>query len=58
MRWLELARRAARLMVGVGDYDTYLRHRAAAHPGEKVMSRGEFYANRAENRFGGVSRCC
>jgi uncharacterized short protein YbdD (DUF466 family) len=45
-------------MVGVGDYDTYLRHRAAAHPGEKVMSRGEFYVNRAENRFGGVSRCC
>jgi uncharacterized short protein YbdD (DUF466 family) len=45
-------------MVGVPDYDTYLRHRAEAHPGETVMSRGEFYAERAEKRFGGVSRCC
>jgi uncharacterized short protein YbdD (DUF466 family) len=58
MRWLDLARRSARLMVGVPDYENYLRHRAEAHPGEKVMSRGEFCAERAEKRFGGVSRCC
>ena len=58
MRLLELLRRTARLMVGVPDYDVYLRHREAAHPGESVMTRAEFYAERAEKRFGGVSRCC
>ena len=58
MPLLELLKRTARLMVGVPDYDVYLRHRAAAHPGEPVMSRAEFYAERAEKRFGGVSRCC
>jgi uncharacterized short protein YbdD (DUF466 family) len=58
MRWLELARRTARLMVGVPDYENYLRHRVEAHPGEPVMSRAEFCAERAEKRFGGVSRCC
>ena len=58
MQLLELLKRTARLMVGVPDYDNYLRHRGEAHPGEPVMSRAEFYAERAEKRFGGVSRCC
>ena len=58
MPLLELLKRTARLMVGVPEYETYVRHREAAHPGEPVMSRGEFYAERAEKRFGGVSRCC
>ena len=58
MPWLELVKRTARLMVGVPEYETYVRHREAAHPGEPVMSRGQFYAERAEKRFGGVSRCC
>ncbi len=57
------AARTARLMVGVPDYDTYVAHRQAAHPGEPVMSRAEFLAERAEKRFGGgteggISRCC
>lgn len=58
MHWLELARSMARLMVGVPSYEAYVAHRAVKHPGEPVMSRGEFYAERAEARFGGISRCC
>ncbi len=61
MRLPELLKRTARLMVGIPDYDTYVAHRSAAHPGEPVMSRAEFVAERAERRFGsggGISRCC
>jgi uncharacterized short protein YbdD (DUF466 family) len=58
----EGAARAARLMVGVPDYDAYVEHRRAAHPGEPVMTRAEFHRNRMERRFGvgpgGISRCC
>ena len=28
----------ARLMVGIPDYDTYVAHRRAQHPGDPVMS--------------------
>ena len=65
MQWREAwsaAARAARLMVGVPDYDAYVAHRRAVHPGEPVMSRADFHRNRIERRFGagpgGISRCC
>lgn len=61
MRLPELLKRTARLMVGVPDYETYAAHRRESHPGEPVMSRAEFFAERAERRFGGgggISRCC
>jgi uncharacterized short protein YbdD (DUF466 family) len=52
----------ARLMVGLPDYDRYLAHRRAVHPGEAAMSRDEFHRERTERRFGGgagrISRCC
>jgi uncharacterized short protein YbdD (DUF466 family) len=61
----ELCRRlgqAARLMVGVPDYETYVVHRRAAHPGEPVMSYEEFFRERQARRYGGgggqVGRCC
>lgn len=54
--------RAARLMVGLPDYDLYLAHRREKHPGEPAMSRAEFHRERTERRFGGgpdrISRCC
>jgi uncharacterized short protein YbdD (DUF466 family) len=57
--WTALAVRTARLMVGVPDYDTYVAHRAAHHPGEPVMSRAEFVAERQQARFSGrVGKCC
>ncbi|TFI59496.1 YbdD/YjiX family protein [Sphingomonas parva] len=65
MRWrdgLKAAARAARLMVGVPDYEVYAAHRRAAHPGEPVMSRAEFHRERTERRYGGgpdrIGRCC
>ncbi len=52
----------ARLMVGVPDYDAYVRHRQAMHPGEAVMSYDEFFRERQASRYGSnggkISRCC
>lgn len=52
----------ARLMVGMPDYDSYVAHRTASHPGEPVMSYEEFFRERQASRYGGkdgkISRCC
>ena len=56
---LRQVRRTALLMVGVPDYDVYLAHRRAAHPGEPAMTRSEFHRDRLEKRYSpGASRCC
>ena len=50
---------AARLMVGMPDYDTYVAHVKAAHPDRPVMSYEEFFRERQEARYnGGTGRCC
>ncbi|WP_333803915.1 YbdD/YjiX family protein [Sulfurospirillum sp.] len=52
---------AARLMVGVPDYDTYVQHIRLTHPEQTPMSYEEFYKERVEARYGGKngsSRCC
>lgn len=52
---------AARLMVGVPDYDTYVQHIRLTHPEQIPMSYEEFYKERVEARYGGKngsSRCC
>ncbi len=55
-----LARQAARLMVGVPDYETYVAHRLANHPGESVMSYAEFFKERQDSRYAGrkLRGCC
>jgi uncharacterized short protein YbdD (DUF466 family) len=65
MRWREALKRfvqTTHLMVGVPDYERYLAHRVAEHPGEPAMSRSEFHRHCTERRFGGgassISRCC
>lgn len=57
---LRLTRQAARLMVGVPDYETYLAHRREHHPGEPVMSYAEFFRERQDSRYasGRVRGCC
>ena len=49
-------------MVGVPDYDAYVAHRKAAHPGEPVMTFEEFFRERQSSRYGAnggkISRCC
>lgn len=51
---------AMRLMVGLPDYDTYVAHMRAKHPGQPVMSYEAFFRERQEARYGGKSggRCC
>jgi uncharacterized short protein YbdD (DUF466 family) len=55
-------RRTARLMIGVPDYETYVAHRNANHPGEPVMTYAEFFRERQDARYGAkggkISRCC
>ena len=51
--------RSARLAVGVPDYDSYVAHRRAHHPGEPMMSYAEFFRERQASRYRrGSSRCC
>jgi uncharacterized short protein YbdD (DUF466 family) len=48
-----------RLMVGVPDYGTYLRHMQATHPDQEPMSYEAFFRERQQARYGGGSgRCC
>ncbi len=42
--------RAARLMVGMPDYETYVAHRRRTHPDEPVMSYEEFFRDRQSAR--------
>jgi uncharacterized short protein YbdD (DUF466 family) len=51
----------ARLMVGIPDYETYVAHRRAHHPGEPVMSYAEFFRERQKTRYAGEKGrlgCC
>ena len=47
-----------RAILGVPDYQRYLAHVQAAHPGEKPMSEKEFFRHRLEARAKPGSRCC
>ena len=51
---------AARLMVGMPDYDTYVAHCRQHHPERPPMTREAFFRNRLEARYGGNGRigCC
>jgi uncharacterized short protein YbdD (DUF466 family) len=45
------AARAARLMVGVPDYETYVAHRRAEHPDQPIMTYEAFYLDRLKARY-------
>ena len=50
---------AARLMVGVPDYDLYVTHLRRRHPDRTPMTREAFFVDRVQARYGrGSSRCC
>ncbi|HZR34228.1 MAG TPA: YbdD/YjiX family protein [Nevskia sp.] len=52
-------RQAAHLAVGLPDYQDYVAHRRARHPGEPVMTYEEFFRERQASRYRrGSSRCC
>ncbi|MCL2657470.1 MAG: YbdD/YjiX family protein [Betaproteobacteria bacterium] len=51
---------AARLMVGVPDYDVYVQHMRTTHPEQEPMNYEEFFRNRQSARFENnrSGRCC
>lgn len=54
-RWITVLR----TVIGVPDYDRYLRHMQAHHPGAPVKSSDEFARERLEARYSRPgSRCC
>jgi uncharacterized short protein YbdD (DUF466 family) len=55
----ERGREAWHGVFGIPDYDAYLAHRRATHPGETPLGRGEFLAWALERRHAGSGpRCC
>jgi uncharacterized short protein YbdD (DUF466 family) len=54
--------RAARLMVGIPDYKTYVEHRRTFHPDQPVMTYEEFFLDRQNARYavgsGRFRGCC
>ena len=54
-RWIAVVR----TVIGVPDYDRYLRHMQAHHPEAAILSKAEFATARLEARYSKPgSRCC
>jgi len=54
-----LAARVVRRVIGAPDYDRYLAHVRAAHPGAVPLTREQFAREALSRRYGkGASRCC
>ena len=51
---------ACRQVFGMPDYERYLTHAAARHPGGPVLTRGDFFAQAIERKYGNGNgaRCC
>lgn len=60
IRALQLLQEAARMMIGLPDYDRYCAHVRQHHPGRQPMSRTAFFRERQLQRYGGKGggRCC
>ena len=56
---LAAAARVLQRIVGAPDYEAYLAHHAAHHPGAPPLARDEFVRRRQEERYSRPgSRCC
>jgi uncharacterized short protein YbdD (DUF466 family) len=50
---------AARALVGMPDYDTYVQHMRTVHPDREPMTYEAFFRERQDARYnGGVGKCC
>lgn len=58
--FLHRLRRMAHMMVGMPDYDAYLRHMREHHPERSPMDSTAFFRERQEARYGGRNggKCC
>jgi uncharacterized short protein YbdD (DUF466 family) len=58
---LQRTSQAARLMVGVGDYQAYLKHMQAHHPDAPAMSEKDHFrycqSSRYPGKDGSIKRC-
>jgi uncharacterized short protein YbdD (DUF466 family) len=53
------ARQVCRQVFGIPDYEGYLAHAAARHPGQPVLSRRDFFSWAIERKYGKSGpRCC
>nr|WP_225876256.1 YbdD/YjiX family protein [Lysobacter terrestris] len=53
------AAQAARLAIGIPDYEGYVAHMRERHPQREPMDRDTFFRERMAARYGkGRSRCC
>jgi uncharacterized short protein YbdD (DUF466 family) len=53
------ARQTARSVIGIPDYDTYLRHCREHHPERAPMTYEQFFTERQAARYRGTGgRCC
>jgi uncharacterized short protein YbdD (DUF466 family) len=52
-------RQICRQIFGIPDYERYVAHAAAHHPGAPVLSRRDFCAQAIERKYGKSGpRCC
>ena len=51
---------AAKMMIGVPDYDNYVEHMRITHPDQTPMTYEEFFRERQDARYGGTggAKCC
>ncbi|WP_018605244.1 YbdD/YjiX family protein [Uliginosibacterium gangwonense] len=50
---------AAKMMVGVPDYDAYVQHTRLKHPDRTPMTYEEFFRERQDARYASsVGKCC
>jgi uncharacterized short protein YbdD (DUF466 family) len=60
LEFLKRVQQTARQMIGIPDYENYVKHRKLKHPNSPVMSYEEFFIERQLNRYDGKKpgRCC
>ncbi len=60
MAFLRTLQEAARMMIGLPDYDRYCAHVRQHHPQTQPMTRTAFFRDRQQQRYGGKGggRCC
>lgn len=59
LHWYRRLQQTARLMVGVPDYEAYLRHMRDHHPDRAPLDYASFFRNRQAARYGsGQGKCC
>jgi uncharacterized short protein YbdD (DUF466 family) len=57
--WLCRAAAVLRTVIGAPDYERYVAHIRARHPGTEPLAWADFYRSRLEDRYAKPgSRCC